>query len=111
MTQTIGIIAGILTTGAFLPQVWRTWRTKSVEDLSLTMLVTFLLGIGGWLVYGIRLGEPPIVVSNLVTIVLTLILIGFKIKFGTQVRGTQYAGTRNAASPDQPSSARGPGPR
>lgn len=84
MTQIIGTIAGILTTAAFIPQVWRTWRTKSVEDLSLTMLVTFLLGIGGWLVYGLRLGEPPIIVSNLVTIVLTSVLIGLKIRYGAR---------------------------
>lgn len=83
MTQIIGTIAGILTTAAFIPQVWRTWRTKSVEDLSLTMLVTFLLGISGWLVYGIRLQEPPIIVSNLVTIALTLVLIVFKIRYGS----------------------------
>jgi MtN3 and saliva related transmembrane protein len=84
LTQIIGTIAGILTTTAFIPQVLRTWRTKSVEDLSLTMLVTFLFGIGGWLVYGIRLGEPPIIVSNLVTIVLTLIRIGFKLRYGSR---------------------------
>ena len=84
MTQTIGIIAGILTTAAFVPQVWRTWRTKSAEDLSLTMLVTFLLGISGWLVYGIRLGEVPIIASNLATIVLTLMLIVGRIKFGSR---------------------------
>ena len=88
MTQTIGIIAGILTTGAFLPQVWRTWRTKSVKDLSLTMLVTFLLGIGGWLVYGIRLGEMPIIASNLITIVLTIVLIAFKIRYGSRATST-----------------------
>jgi MtN3 and saliva related transmembrane protein len=63
--------------------VWRTWKTKSVEDLSLTMLVTFLLGIGGWLLYGIRLGEAPIIASNVVTIVLTSVLIGLKIRYGS----------------------------
>jgi len=97
MTQTIGIIAGILTTGAFVPQVWRTWRTKSVQDLSLTMLVSFLLGIGGWLVYGIRLGELPIIASNLITIVLTIVLIAFKIRYGS--RATSAAGPEPSSRP------------
>jgi len=88
----IGIIAGILTTAAFVPQVWRTWRTRSAEDLSLTMLVTFLLGISGWMVYGIRLREAPIIVSNMVTIVLTLLLIAGRIKFGPRTTRPPRAG-------------------
>ena len=84
--QIIGIVSGILTTAAFVPQVWRTWKTKSTEDLSLTMLVTFAMGICGWLTYGILLREPPIIAANGVTLVLTMMLIGLKLKYGAPPR-------------------------
>ena len=81
MSFWIGAIAGLLTTAAFVPQVWRTWRTRSTRDLSLPMLVTFMCGIFGWLAYGIILRESPIVASNLITLVLTAMLIGMKLRF------------------------------
>ncbi len=80
--QIIGIVSGVLTTAAFVPQVWRTWQTKSAEDLSFTMLLTFSAGICGWLTYGILLREPPIIAANAVTLLLTGLLIAFKFKYG-----------------------------
>jgi MtN3 and saliva related transmembrane protein len=84
ITQVIGTIAGVLTTAAFLPQVWRTWKSKSADELSMTMLVTFATGICGWLAYGLLLNEAPIIVSNLVTLVLTSFLIVFKVRYSAR---------------------------
>jgi MtN3 and saliva related transmembrane protein len=81
LSTVIGTVAGVLTTAAFVPQVWRTWRTKSVADLSLGMLVLFFVGIVGWLIYGVMLGEWPIIASNAVTLVLTAILVGLKLRY------------------------------
>ena len=55
----IGLLAGTLTTIAFIPQLQQTWRTRSAQDVSLGMLLTFVTGVFLWLIYGIMLGALP----------------------------------------------------
>ena len=57
----------------------KAWQTRSVNDLSLGMLMTFNVGVALWTVYGIALGELPIIITNLITLGLALALLGFKI--------------------------------
>ena len=52
-TQLLGLVAGSFTTIAFLPQVLKTWRSRSAKDLSLGMFSFFCLGVAMWLAYGI----------------------------------------------------------
>jgi MtN3 and saliva related transmembrane protein len=79
MTDLLGFFAALLTTAAFVPQVVKTWRTRSAEDLSFAMLSVFSAGIVLWLFYGLRVGAWPIVLGNAITLVLTLLLIGLKL--------------------------------
>ena len=76
----IGAIAGTLTTLAFLPQVIKTWRTKSAGDISLVMLVAFTAGVALWLLYGLVIWAFPVIFFNLLTLGLTGILLHFKLK-------------------------------
>lgn len=77
-----GIIAGILTTGAFLPQVIKSWSTHKTKDLSIGMLALLVSGITLWLLYGIRLKDKPIIIANGVTLLLIISLVILKIKYG-----------------------------
>lgn len=77
----LGMIAGTLTTISFIPQVWHTWKSRSAKDLSLGMLSIFTLGIALWLVYGLWMQAPPLILSNIVTLVLAGTLLGFKLGF------------------------------
>lgn len=73
----IGLLAGILTTLAYLPQVIKIWRSRSSKDISLLMVSLNCSGIFLWLVYGVLLRSLPIIAANGVTLVLmvfTLIL-------------------------------------
>ena len=79
--QALGFIAAILTTAAFVPQVLKTWKTKSAEGLSLEMYVIFCTGVLLWLVYGIANRDFPIIAANAVTLVLSAILVYFKLRF------------------------------
>jgi MtN3 and saliva related transmembrane protein len=81
MVNAVGLIAGLLTTLAFLPQLLKTWRSRSAKDISLEWLVTFTVGIALWLIYGILIGALPVILSNSITLVLTLLILYFKIKF------------------------------
>ncbi len=77
----IGLLAGTLTTIAFIPQLQQTWRTRSAQDVSLGMLLTFIIGVFLWLVYGLLLGALPIILANLVTLVLTLAILILKVRY------------------------------
>ena len=77
----IGFAAGALTTMAFWPQLQRTWSTKSADDVSLVMLLTFTTGVFLWFVYGVLLNSWPIMVTNVVTFVLTVAILVLKVRF------------------------------
>ncbi len=64
----LGLVAAACTTGSFVPQVVKTWRSGSSADLSLGMYGLFTAGIVLWLAYGIVLRDLPIVVANVVTL-------------------------------------------
>jgi MtN3 and saliva related transmembrane protein len=60
----VGYLAGLLTTGSAVPQVVKSWRTRSVQDLSLAMLCMLNIGLLCWLVYGVSYSDWPIVLTN-----------------------------------------------
>jgi MtN3 and saliva related transmembrane protein len=74
----VGLLAGALTTGAWLPQLWQTWRSRSAEDLSWAYLLTIATGFAAWLAYGLLAGDVAVVATNVVTLLLVLGLIGLK---------------------------------
>ncbi|MDP5157913.1 MAG: SemiSWEET transporter [Flaviramulus sp.] len=76
--EIIGFISAILTTTAFLPQVYKTWKTKDVSILSFPMLLMFFLGIFMWLVYGFLKESPSMIFANAVTLISSFILLFFK---------------------------------
>lgn len=80
-TTLIGLIAGTLTTIAFLPQIRQSWRTKSTKDISLPMILTFCTGVLLWLIYGFMIQSLPVIVANGVTIVLAGSILAMKLKW------------------------------
>ena len=79
--EIIGLIAAVLTTAAYVPQVYKTWKTKSAGNISLTMYIAMFIGILLWLVYGIHLNSLAMILANSVTAILTLIILIFKLRF------------------------------
>jgi MtN3 and saliva related transmembrane protein len=82
MSDLVGMIAGSLTTIAFVPQVWRVWKTRSTKDISLGMYLVFTAGVAFWLAYGLMLGAWPIIVANVVTLALTGTVLALKLRHG-----------------------------
>tara|TARA_B110000014_G_scaffold264090_1_gene263296 strand:+ start:152 stop:424 length:273 start_codon:yes stop_codon:yes gene_type:complete len=80
-TTIVGFFAGFLTTVSFLPQVLKTWKSRSTSDLSMGMLSIFSLGVMCWLVYGFLLQESPMIFWNSVTLILVLVILILKLKF------------------------------
>ncbi|MGJ5630747.1 SemiSWEET transporter [Nostoc sp. CALU 1950] len=77
----LGLAAATITTISFLPQMFKTWQTKSAKDVSFVTLITFISGIFLWLIYGIYLQSLPIILANAVTLVFNLIILWLKIKY------------------------------
>ena len=77
----LGLLAGTLTTISFVPQLLKTWRTKSAKDMSLPMLISFCAGVFLWLVYGILLPSTPVIVANFITLILALMILGLKLRY------------------------------
>lgn len=82
LRETIGLIAGILTTLAFVPQVLRVWRTRSATDISLPAFASLVIGIVLWIVYGLLLDSVALLLANGVTLFLALGILVGKIRFG-----------------------------
>ena len=76
-----GFSAALLTTIAFLPQLYKTWQTKSAEDVSLIMLILFLTGLVCWIIYGIKIHSVPILVANIITFIFNFSILILKITY------------------------------
>jgi MtN3 and saliva related transmembrane protein len=79
--ELLGIMAGILTTTSFIPQVLHVLKTKSTKDISLSMFTIFSSGVFCWLIYGILKHSPAMIMSNAFVFVLASIILILKIRY------------------------------
>ena len=78
----VGFVAATLTTLSFIPQAIKTIRTKETHGISLGMYVTFTVGVAMWLAYGFVLMSWPMILSNIVTLALSVTILTLKIRYG-----------------------------
>ena len=75
--EAIGLVAALLTTSGFLPQVYKTWRSRDVRGLSVWMYLVLFLGTTLWLVYGLLTDSLPLILANLIASSLTGLMLIF----------------------------------
>ena len=80
-TELLGLIAGLFTTIAFVPQVVKIWKSKQAQDVSFAMFAIFSTGVALWIVYGFIIGSLPVILANSVTFALALAVIILKLYF------------------------------
>ena len=73
--EMLGYLAGSLTTVSFVPQVLHVYRNKSARDVSLAMIVLFSLGVLCWMLYGVWIASPPVILTNALTLILALSIV------------------------------------
>lgn len=78
--EAIGLVAAVLTTLAFLPQVIQTWRSRSTAGLNLGMLLFLATGVALWFVYGLGTGQMPVILANGATLMLVAVLLTLKLR-------------------------------
>lgn len=81
LTVVVGLLAGLLTTGAFLPQIIKTMQTKSVKNISLGMYIVYLIGVVMWFIYGFMIDQIAILICNSFSLVFGLIMLIMKLKY------------------------------
>ena len=77
----LGYFAGFLTTVALVPQVIKTWKTKSADDFSLAMLLIWCTGLVCWIAYGLIMKADPIILWNLASFLMAGAILVMKLKF------------------------------
>ncbi len=78
----IGFAAATLTTVSFIPQAWKTFRTRDVSGISLVMYSLFTTGVALWLAYGVITANPPVTAANAITLALALAVLVMKLRYG-----------------------------
>jgi MtN3 and saliva related transmembrane protein len=94
MVEMVGLTAGCMTTCSFIPQVVRTYRSRSVKDISLRMYLLMSAGVLLWVVYGAMIGSVSVMTANVVSFILTAAIVIMKIVFGRTERKKDTTHTR-----------------
>lgn len=75
----IGYASAFFTTTAFVPQAYKSWKTRDLSGISLPMYSMFTLGVAGWLIYGLVINSLPVIVANAITFILSAVVLSLKI--------------------------------
>ena len=77
----LGLVAGAITTAAGIPQVVRAYRTRHTRDISIWQPVLLNIGMTLWLIYGLLLGDMPLIIANAFSIVCYSALMIMKFRY------------------------------
>ena len=80
-SEVFGFASATLSTIAFLPQVVKTWKTRSAKDVSYALLLTFSTGCLCWVIYGYQVEAKPVMIANAFTLALNLTILAMKVVF------------------------------
>ena len=81
IADTIGIIAGILVLSSFIPQLYKAYKTKKMQDVSIYLMGLIASGMFLWVIYGLIRKDPVIVGTNISGFILNIILIALKLRY------------------------------
>ncbi len=87
--EILGLVAGAITTGSFVPQVVRVYRIRSAKEISLFFTILFLVGDLTWMSYGIYLKDLPIILWNILGASLACALMVAKFKYGRVIHSSE----------------------
>ena len=82
MIDILGYLAGCLVVASLLPQIAKSWRTKSTRDISLIRYIIYVLGLVLWISYAIAIQNLPVAVMNGIGLILATSILYLKIKQG-----------------------------
>ena len=86
LSDVFGSAAAILSTGAFIPQVLKTWQSKKAEDVSYVLLIAFCSGCFCWIIYGYMTKAYAVLIANMITFSLNLVILAMKFFFERKMK-------------------------
>jgi len=78
-TTVVGFIAATCTTACYLPQLYKSWKTRSTGDLSLVMMAALAIGVSLWIVYGVMRSDVVLIAANVATLILVAGILMIKL--------------------------------
>ncbi|OYY09993.1 MAG: hypothetical protein B7Y11_10090 [Sphingobacteriia bacterium 24-36-13] len=81
LVDLLGYFGAFLSAITFMPQVWLAWKSKSVGDLSIWMILIVITSCIVWLVYAVNVKSGPVLAANMIVLALSLVLFYFKMTF------------------------------
>jgi MtN3 and saliva related transmembrane protein len=81
LVEKVGFVAAFCTTAAFVPQLLRVIKLRTARDISLGTFLLFSIGVALWLVYGVYTGSRPVIVSNALTLGLSVSILYLKLRY------------------------------
>jgi len=76
----LGMLAGLLSTVAFIPQVLKVWRTESTKGISRTMYILYIFGLVLWIFYAYLIQSIPLLITEIVTVIMAAYILFMKLK-------------------------------
>lgn len=81
MAAYVGYLAAFLGTICWIPQAWKAWTTHDTSGLSLPSNLMFLTTVSLWLIYGLMIGDLPLILANICAVTAMLIIVAAKLRF------------------------------
>jgi len=88
--EALGFLGGTLTSIAFLLQVMKIYKTKSVEDLSIGMFLIFSTGVVTWLIYGCMTQNWPVIFANGLTLFFCILILMMATRYKYKTSRSKY---------------------
>jgi len=82
LVDIIGYAAGFFILISIIPQIIKSWKTKSTKDLSLSRYLIYILGVVLWLIYGIAIINGPMILINSINLLLASSVLYLKLRYG-----------------------------
>jgi MtN3 and saliva related transmembrane protein len=84
VTDTVGYVAAVFGTALMLPQVYKSFKTRRVDDISMVMLVVYILNCTSWEIYGLLIKSMPIILCNIIAGLIGITQLLLKLKYRTK---------------------------
>ena len=82
--EILGLIGGSLSCITFVPQIFKTWKTRSVKDISVSTFLIVLLSTVIWIGYGVLKDSISVILTNIVVFMTAVIMLWMKWKFSKE---------------------------
>ncbi len=79
--ELVGYAGGLLIAISLIPQLIKTWKTKSTTDLSLLWTLITLLGLILYAAYAAKNNVYPLLTFAIIESIMVILLIGMKLVF------------------------------